>query len=479
MISSLVLAASLFVECESFRDLGGWKLDAQFMDQMGSPFLLAHGLGSPVADAETSVVLPAGSYKLWVRTRDWVAPQGPGRFEVLANGVKLGEFGKGGDGSWSWWKGGAFASKGGAVELRLHDLTGFEGRCDAIFLAAAGERHGWKDRWIQHVADEPDVVNAAEYRQTCAIARRYMPGVKMMDAVENCAVAGALDMLCPKVDMWQKDRAAFDFQRTNCHDSVWCYTCCVPGGRWLNRTLDCHLLKPLYVFWCCSEFGLDGFLHWGYNMYQKNHDPFNNTTVDNWGTNGGSALPPGDTHVVYPGAVGPWSGARFEATRQGAEDYELLAVLKRRDPAKAAELTPDRRYSHYRAIALALEAYGGAENAACLAKLLKLPGVAGHAFDLKRDGAAPMPRYNDMPSGARVKRSGVPDQERSDCLRELCLARALFNLGDTSDGLGRRLVRIASDGGHVEHRAPDQHQYADRQRDPIIMRGQSAAVALA
>lgn len=209
----------------------------------------------------------------------------------------------------------------------------------AVPLVAAVEKHGWKDRWIQHVADEPDVVNAAEYRQTCAIARRYMPGVKMMDAVENCAVAGALDMLCPKVDMWQKDRAAFDFQRTNCHDSVWCYTCCVPGGRWLNRTLDCHLLKPLYVFWCCSEFGLDGFLHWGYNMYQKNHDPFNNTTVDNWGTNGGSALPPGDTHVVYPGAVGPWSGARFEATRQGVEDYELLEQLRHRDAAKFGELS--------------------------------------------------------------------------------------------------------------------------------------------
>ena len=128
-------------------------------------------------------------------------------------------------------------------------------------------------------------------------------------------------------------------------------------------------------------------------------------------------------------------------------DSYVIALGRSRAPggdavirAKAAELTPDRRYSHYRAIALALEAYGGAENAACLAKLLKLPGVAGHAFDLKRDGAAPMPRYNDMPSGARVKRSGVPDQERSDCLRELCLARALYRCGD-ADGLGEKTLR--------------------------------------
>lgn len=131
-------SAAVFVEAENFDDVGGWVTDQQFMDRMGSPFLMAHGVGRPVADAVTRVALPAGTWRLWARTRDWVAPQGPGRFEVLANGVKLGEFGKGGDGSWSWWKGGAFASKGGAVELRLHDLTGFEGRVDALAFLPDG-----------------------------------------------------------------------------------------------------------------------------------------------------------------------------------------------------------------------------------------------------------------------------------------------------------------------------------------------------
>ena len=207
-------------------------------------------------------------------------------------------------------------------------------------LMAAIERHGWKDRWLQHVADEPDVINAKEYRMTAGTVRRYMPGIRLVDAIENCAAgAGTLDILCPKVHVWQQNRADYDFQRTNGCNEVWCYTCCSPGGRWLNRTLDWHLLKPLYVFWNCSAYDITGFLHWGYNMYQNNANPFGRTTVDNWGTNGGNSLPPGDTHVVYPGTDGPWSGARFEATRQGAEDYELFAVLKRRDPAKAAALT--------------------------------------------------------------------------------------------------------------------------------------------
>ena len=53
--SAAGLPADLLLEAESFADLGGWSVDQQFMDQMGSPFLLAHGLGKPVASAKTTV----------------------------------------------------------------------------------------------------------------------------------------------------------------------------------------------------------------------------------------------------------------------------------------------------------------------------------------------------------------------------------------------------------------------------------------
>lgn len=200
-------------------------------------------------------------------------------------------------------------------------------------LMSAISRHGWQDRWVQHVADEAGAVSAKEFRMTVAAVRRYMPGIRLVDAIVHSSVgAGTLDILCPTIDIWQNDRAAYDYLRTNCGNEVWCYTCCVPGGPWLNRTLDWHLLKPLYIFWNCSSFDLDGFLHWGFNKYRDGVDPFNPAA-------GGNMVPPGDTHIVYPGTDGPWSGARFEATRQGVEDFELLAVLKRRDPGKAAELT--------------------------------------------------------------------------------------------------------------------------------------------
>ncbi len=130
---------NVLLEAEQFADLGGWDLDQQSMDQMGSPYLLAHGLGVPVRDAVTTVKFSApGEYRVWVRTRDWVAPWNapgaPGKFQLLVNGKPLAEtFGtKGPD--WHWQDGGT-AQVGSEAKIALHDLTGFEGRCDAILFS--------------------------------------------------------------------------------------------------------------------------------------------------------------------------------------------------------------------------------------------------------------------------------------------------------------------------------------------------------
>ena len=44
------MPGQLLVEAESFQNPGGWSLDTQFIEIMGSPYLLAHGLGKPVKD---------------------------------------------------------------------------------------------------------------------------------------------------------------------------------------------------------------------------------------------------------------------------------------------------------------------------------------------------------------------------------------------------------------------------------------------
>ena len=122
---------NVFLEAEQFADLGGWDLDQQSMEQMGSPYLLAHGLGVPVKDAVTTANFPApGTYRVWVRTRDWVAPWkapgAPGKFQLLINGKPLATtFGTEGA-AWHWQDGGMVEVAREAT-VALHDLTGFEG----------------------------------------------------------------------------------------------------------------------------------------------------------------------------------------------------------------------------------------------------------------------------------------------------------------------------------------------------------------
>jgi hypothetical protein len=126
--------SGILIEAEDFDNYGGWVLDSQFETQMGSPYLLAHGLGRPVADATTVVGIEAGEYEVWVRAKDWVPAHHPGRFTLSINGETLAtEFGANGR-DWSWQSAGKVSLPGGDATLVLHDLTGFGGRCDAIYL---------------------------------------------------------------------------------------------------------------------------------------------------------------------------------------------------------------------------------------------------------------------------------------------------------------------------------------------------------
>lgn len=134
-----VKSAFLFVETESFSCKGGWVVDQQFMDVMGSPYLLAHGMGEPVKDASTQVEFPEkGTYYVYVRTYNWTSPwkegEGAGKFCLYVDGKKiktvLGATGN----KWLWQPAGRISVKSLNCEIKLHDLTGFEGRCDAIYF---------------------------------------------------------------------------------------------------------------------------------------------------------------------------------------------------------------------------------------------------------------------------------------------------------------------------------------------------------
>ena len=84
----------VLVEAENFAVKGGWSVDQQFTFEMGSPYLIAHGMGRPVGDASTEVTIPAaGQYHVYVRTYNWTSPwsdkSGPGAFTISVGGSDL------------------------------------------------------------------------------------------------------------------------------------------------------------------------------------------------------------------------------------------------------------------------------------------------------------------------------------------------------------------------------------------------------
>ena len=87
---------SVMVLATTFAERGDWTVEQQFVLQMGSSYLLAHGIGTPLAkDAVTKVTVPCdGEYNILVRTKNWTKHWSdgptPGIFEVKIDGVSDG-----------------------------------------------------------------------------------------------------------------------------------------------------------------------------------------------------------------------------------------------------------------------------------------------------------------------------------------------------------------------------------------------------
>ncbi|MEG1634003.1 MAG: FAD-dependent oxidoreductase [Rikenellaceae bacterium] len=137
-------AQSILLEAESFSKKGGWVVDQQFMDQMGSPYLMAHDKGKPVVDAISTInIASSGSYKVFVRTFNWTSPwtkeEGAGKFQVKINGKPLPNIVGAKGNCWEWQEAGEVDIKSKTATIALTDLTGFNGRCDAVYLTKNGD----------------------------------------------------------------------------------------------------------------------------------------------------------------------------------------------------------------------------------------------------------------------------------------------------------------------------------------------------
>jgi hypothetical protein len=151
----------------------------------------------------------------------------------------------------------------------------------------------------------------------------------------------------------------------------------------------------------------------------------------------------------------PWdAGWRYTGMGQfgGAlspVDRFIVALGRTRDPRavpailrKLEQLPPEAEFSHFRAIALALETIGDPRAAEPLARLLAKEEMGGWAIQ-------------DVEKARRLTGLNVNEtQTRGLSIRELALARALLRCGDR-DGIGRKILGDYSRDlrGHIARHA--------------------------
>ena len=186
------------------------------------------------------------------------------------------------------------------------------------------ENHGWYGMLCQHVSDEPTHGAFCDYLAGACAVRKYLPGVPIIDAVEFSDLGSAVDWWVIKPEQYEGDFNAYDKPRSN-GDQIWCYTCCKPGGPYMNRLLDFPLLRVRLLAWGCAKYNMPGYLHWALNSWHPVKDPFKHSIKPD----DSNDIPVGDRYIVYPGTDGPWSSMRYEAQREGWEDYALLMMARK------------------------------------------------------------------------------------------------------------------------------------------------------
>jgi hypothetical protein len=205
------------------------------------------------------------------------------------------------------------------------------------------EKKGWLHKYMQHIADEPTAKNAESYQAISAYVRKYMPGVKIVDAVlTSKELAGAIDTWVPILDVLHKDHRFYsDLQKAG--KEIWFYTCVGPRGNYANRFIELPLIQTRYLHWINFKYELTGYLHWGLNFWSGFKNPFGEASRNR------GRLPAGDCFIIYPGYRKLYSSIRFEAMRDGIYDYELLKMLEKKDAAKAKQFANEivRNFADY------------------------------------------------------------------------------------------------------------------------------------
>lgn len=270
------------------QNMGGFPIDGEATVQN----LLAHRISPVVGIGQPRVVVPPG-------------PGQPGKWD------------------WTQWDQVAAIRK-------AQGITAFR-------IEIPEPRAAWAKEWQTHlqakgllpyaytyIADEPEGGALAPINATLGQIKQAAP------LLHNLITAkGYPDNALSYVDIWCPEIIHFDpvasrREQARGRASWWYPAYSTPHPRinvWTDYpALDCRIWP-----WMTWKYDLDGILYWTVSNWQPVPDPLQDASF----FNGGEGVANGDGELIYPGPGGkPLDSIRWEAIRDGMQDYEVFCLLE-------------------------------------------------------------------------------------------------------------------------------------------------------
>ncbi len=184
------------------------------------------------------------------------------------------------------------------------------------------KQKGWLEKTCLAIDERPD----AHVRAAIDIIHKHAPEFRIASAVNRpSSLSGQLYDMSPVLTLAEYSPDMLQARKEAGYKSTF-YVCMHPLKPNTYVTSPTAEAEWLGLFAAANR--LDGFLRWAYNSWNRN--PFEHAHFVNWS--------PGDCWLVYPGNL---SSVHFERLRDGMEEFEKIALLRR--AAEAENARPELR----------------------------------------------------------------------------------------------------------------------------------------
>jgi len=242
--------------------------------------------------------------------------------------------------------------------------TAFTNYCRA--LEAHLKEKGWLPYAFVYWFDEPAPRDYAFVMNGFRKLKEACPAItRMLTEQVEPALAGGPNLWCPVSPNYHHERAE---ERRARGERFWWYVCCGPKAPYCTLFID-HPATELRVWlWQTWQRKINGILVWQTNYWTSTaaypdanrpqnpyEDPMGWTSGYStpkgvkrpWGNGDGRFIYPpeaaADAHPKAPVLDGPVDSIRWEMLRDGLEDYEYLAILRRLLREKGGRLDASKR----------------------------------------------------------------------------------------------------------------------------------------